>query len=146
MLRKHASLLNCRLYHERLSVEKDHRGGIFFLLYAVYLWHLPDTCSGLLRFLDRVGKGIRTSPRDALLSESAPQEHRGIAFSFHRLMDHVGAVTGPLLAIVILYLLLNEQFLPFMETAPERANLFSLRVLFLISVIPGLGVLAPDFL
>jgi hypothetical protein len=61
-------------------------------------------------------------------------------------MDHVGAVTGPLLAIVILYLLLNEQFLPFMETAPERANLFSLRVLFLISVIPGLGVLAPDFL
>ncbi len=98
------------------------------------------------RFLDRVGKGIRTSPRDALLSESAPQEHRGIAFSFHRLMDHVGAVTGPLLAIVILYLLLNEQFLPFMETTPERANLFSFRVLFLISVIPGIiGVLALAF-
>lgn len=90
------------------------------------------------RFLDRIGKGIRTSPRDALLSDSAPSEHRGLAFSFHRAMDHLGAVTGPLLAILFLYLLLNEKFLPFMETAPERANLFSLRMLFIISVIPGL--------
>ncbi len=99
------------------------------------------------RFLDRIGKGIRTSPRDALLSDSAPPEHRGIAFSFHRAMDHLGAVTGPLLAILILYLLLNEKFLPFMETAPERSNLFSLRMLFVISVIPGfIAVLVLIFL
>ncbi len=90
------------------------------------------------RFLDRIGKGIRTSPRDALLSDSTSPENRGLAFSFHRAMDHLGAVTGPLLAILVLYLLLNEKFLPFMETAPERGNLFSLRILFIISVIPGL--------
>ncbi|MGC8847046.1 MAG: MFS transporter, partial [Candidatus Hydrogenedens sp.] len=92
----------------------------------------------LFRFLDRIGKGIRTSPRDALLSESTPIEHRGLAFSFHRAMDHLGAVTGPILSVIILYLVLNEKFLPFMETAPERANLFSLRMLFFLSVIPGL--------
>lgn len=90
------------------------------------------------RFLDRIGKGIRTSPRDALLSESISMEHRGLAFSFHRAMDHLGAVTGPILSVIILYLLLNEKFLPFMETAPERANLFSLRVLFILSIVPGL--------
>ncbi len=94
------------------------------------------------RFLDRIGKGIRTSPRDALLSESAPVEHRGLAFSFHRAMDNLGAVTGPILSILILYLLLNENFLPFMKTAPERANLFSLRLLFVLSVIPGLVAVA----
>lgn len=92
----------------------------------------------LFRFLDRIGKGIRTSPRDALLSDSTPPEHRGLAFSFHRAMDHLGAVTGPILSVIILYLLLNEKFLPFMETAPERANLFSLRMLFVLSVVPGL--------
>ncbi len=90
------------------------------------------------RFLDRIGKGIRTSPRDALLSMSTPPEHRGVAFSFHRAMDHLGAVTGPILSIIVLYFLLNENFLPFMESAPERANLFSLRVLFILSVIPGI--------
>jgi hypothetical protein len=52
----------------------------------------------VLRFLDRVGKGIRTAPRDALIAGAVPADQRGRAFGFHRSMDHAGAVIGPLLA------------------------------------------------
>src|SRR5574341_1826178 len=55
-----------------------------------------------IRFLDRIGKGIRTSPRDALIADSTPVAARGTAFGFHRAMDHVGAVVGPILAFVLL--------------------------------------------
>jgi MFS family permease len=54
------------------------------------------------RWLDRLGKGVRTSPRDALLAASAPEEHRGEVFGLHRAMDTIGAVIGPLLAIWLL--------------------------------------------
>ncbi len=50
------------------------------------------------RLADRVGKGLRSSPRDALLALSSAPEQRGLAFGFHRAMDNVGAVAGPLLA------------------------------------------------
>ncbi len=56
----------------------------------------------IVRFLDRLGKGVRTSPRDALLAESAPQEEAGKAFGFQRSMDHAGAVVGPLIAFILL--------------------------------------------
>ena len=56
----------------------------------------------LLRFADRVGKGLRTSPRDALLAASAGPERRGLAFGLHRAMDNAGAVIGPLLAAALL--------------------------------------------
>ena len=56
----------------------------------------------LLRFLDRVGKGIRTAPRDALIATAAGPEQRGRAFGFHRSMDHAGSVIGPLLAFGLL--------------------------------------------
>src|ERR1051325_5945446 len=49
------------------------------------------------RFLDRFGKGVRTAPRDALITENAAPEHRGRAFGFHRSLDTIGAVLGPLL-------------------------------------------------
>ena len=52
----------------------------------------------VLRFADRVGKGLRTSPRDAMLARSVEKEKRGLAFGFHRSMDNAGAVLGPLLA------------------------------------------------
>jgi len=52
----------------------------------------------LIRFTDRAGKGIRTSPRDALIADSVSIECRGKAFGFHRSLDHLGAVIGPLLA------------------------------------------------
>lgn len=56
----------------------------------------------MLRFLDRVGKGIRTAPRDAMIAASVPPSDRGRAFGFHRALDHAGAVAGPLLAFVLL--------------------------------------------
>jgi MFS family permease len=55
-----------------------------------------------LRLLDRVGKGLRASPRDALLAASVAPAWRGTAFGLNRAMDHAGAVLGPLAAILIL--------------------------------------------
>ena len=52
--------------------------------------------------LDRLGKGIRTAPRDALISLSVPKERLGTAFGIHRAMDAMGAMLGPILAFVIL--------------------------------------------
>ncbi len=79
-----------------------------------------------IRVGDRMGKGIRTSPRDALLAASTPEENRGAAFGFHRAMDHAGAVLGPLVALGILALSAND-----------------LRLVFALTAIPGaLAVLA----
>ena len=55
-----------------------------------------------LRFADRVGKGLRSSPRDALLAAAIAPAQRGLAFGFHRAMDNAGAVLGPLFAAVLL--------------------------------------------
>lgn len=62
-------------------------------------WHVLA-----VRVTDRVGKGIRTSPRDALIADSIPKEQAGRAFGFHSAMDHAGAVIGPLLATGLLAL------------------------------------------
>ena len=59
----------------------------------------------VIRFSDRVGKGIRTAPRDALIAESVAPEQRGTAFGYHRAADHAGAVLGPVVAASILLLL-----------------------------------------
>lgn len=56
----------------------------------------------VIRFADRVGKGLRTSPRDALLAASVDSTQRGLAFGLHRAMDNAGAVVGPLLAFALL--------------------------------------------
>jgi MFS family permease len=74
-----------------------------------------------LRLIDRVGKGIRGAPRDALLASSVPPAIRGRAFGFHRAADHLGAVIGPIAA----WLLLQQFHL-------------TLRTVFVLSVIPGL--------
>jgi MFS family permease len=55
-----------------------------------------------IRLTDRIGKGIRSSPRDALLADSAPVQARGRAFGFHAAADNAGAVLGPLLAFLVL--------------------------------------------
>jgi MFS family permease len=52
---------------------------------------------------DRLGKGIRTSPRDALIAQSVPREHLGLAFGVHRRLDAAGALLGPLLAAGLLW-------------------------------------------
>ncbi|MCA9907891.1 MAG: MFS transporter [Anaerolineae bacterium] len=54
-----------------------------------------------IRFLDRVGKGVRTAPRDALIADSTPDDRRGLAFGLHRAGDTLGAVIGVGLALVI---------------------------------------------
>ncbi len=77
----------------------------------------------LVRIGDRIGKGIRTSPRDALIADSTDSSMRGRAFGFHRAMDHLGAAIGPLLAAGFLFLW------------PDH-----LRTLFLLTVVPGLLV------
>jgi len=60
-------------------------------------WHILGA-----RFVDRIGKGLRTAPRDALIADSTPPESRGKAFGFHRSMDHAGAVVGPIVAFIIM--------------------------------------------
>jgi len=76
-----------------------------------------------LRVGDRIGKGIRTSPRDALIADSTDPSIRGRAFGFHRAMDHLGAAIGPLLAA------------GFLLVWPDH-----LRTLFLVTLLPGLLV------
>jgi MFS family permease len=83
----------------------------------------------VVRMLDRVGKGIRTSPRDALIAAHVHPSIRGRAFGFHRGMDHAGAVLGPVLAIVALWLLLYFSRVSSMLSA--------LRWTFAFSLIPG---------
>ena len=84
----------------------------------------------IIRMLDRVGKGIRTAPRDALIASSVHESIRGRSFGFHRAMDHTGAVAGPLLAIIILLIL----FLGF----GMKDSLLALRWTFIVALIPGI--------
>jgi MFS family permease len=73
------------------------------------------------------GKGIRGSLRDTMLSESVPAEFRGRAFGFHRAGDTIGAIIGPLAGIALLHWL------------PAPSPDYPFRVIFLASLIPGLG-------
>ena len=57
-----------------------------------------------LRFFERIGKGLRTAPRDSLISSSAKHNEAGKNFGFHKAMDNSGAIVGPLAAFVLLYL------------------------------------------
>lgn len=75
----------------------------------------------IYRFTDRLGKGVRTSPRDALITDVTDHKIMGRAFGFHRAMDTIGAVVGPAIAFGILALTSNN-----------------LRLVFWLSIIPGL--------
>jgi len=77
------------------------------------------------RFIDRVGKGVRTSPRDAIIADSTEKERLGLAFGFHRSMDTIGAVIGPGIAFALLLL--------------SKDNL---RLVFYASTIPGIIAVA----
>ncbi len=67
----------------------------------------------ILRAIDRIGKGLRDSPRDALISESVERSEISRSFGYHRAMDTVGAVLGPLAAVFILPLIMNDYRLLF---------------------------------
>jgi len=73
-----------------------------------------------VRFADRIGKGIRTAPRDALIADSVDPSIRGKAYGFHRSMDHAGAIIGPLTATLLLAWFTTD-----------------LRTVFWLSAIPG---------
>lgn len=77
-------------------------------------WHVIG-----LRSVDRLGKGVRTAPRDTMIAAVAPPEIRGRAFGLHRAADHVGAIFGPLLAAGLI------------------ATGFTVRSVFWIAVVPG---------
>ena len=77
-----------------------------------------------IRIVERVGKGIRSAPRDALIADSTSAEKRGKAFGFHKAMDSTGAVIGPLLV------------LPVLLTAAAVTN-DTYRLIFLLSAIPA---------
>lgn len=73
--------------------------------FSKILFPLATTVVGVFagRFLDRIGKGIRGAPRDALVSEMASSKVRGASFGLRQSLDTVGAFMGPLLAIVLMY-------------------------------------------
>lgn len=75
----------------------------------------------VIRFADRVGKGVRTSPRDALIADSVDPAIRGKAYGFHRSMDHAGAIVGPLVATALLAFFVSD-----------------IRTVFWLAAIPGI--------
>jgi MFS family permease len=116
-----------KLFSGWLSDRFQRRKGI--ILFGYSLASLTRPFMGLttsayhvlfLRFFDRVGKGTRSSPRDALLSQSCNENERGKAFGFQRAMDHAGAMTGPLIASLL------------MATLTQN-----LRVIFYLAAIPA---------
>jgi MFS family permease len=82
----------------------------------------------LARTIDRLGKGIRTGARDALLSEEATHKTKGKVFGFHRSMDTVGAVIGPLFALIYLFFFPHDY-----------------KTLFYIAFIPGVLAIIASF-
>ncbi len=87
-----------------------------FVAAATAAWHVLA-----LRMADRTGKGLRTSPRDALIAVSVAARKRGLAFGFHRAMDHAGAVLGPLVAAGFLACVSQDLRLLFWLTAIPSA-------------------------
>lgn len=81
------------------------------------------------RTIDRFGKGLRTGARDAMLSDEATPQTKGKVFGFHRSMDTLGAVLGPVVALVFFYFRPNDY-----------------KTLFLIAFLPGLAAVASTFL
>jgi MFS family permease len=78
-----------------------------------------------LRATDRVGKGVRSAPRDAIIAASVTPETRAYSFGFHQMMDNLGAVFGPLLAFTL-----------------ARAAHWDLRPIFAFAIVPGLCAVA----
>jgi len=78
-----------------------------------------------IRFLDRIGKGVRTAPRDAMIAGAVDPKRRGVAYGFERAMDNAGATIGPLLAALLLKFFFTD-----------------VRSVFALSIVPGLLALA----
>ncbi|MDD5358966.1 MAG: MFS transporter [Sulfurovaceae bacterium] len=78
----------------------------------------------MVRVGDRIGKGIRSAPRDALISQSTPKNMSGFVFGLHKMMDGAGALAGSFVAFIVLWYLGSSES--------------TFRMIFLLSVIPGI--------
>jgi MFS family permease len=94
------------------------------LFYFAQTWGMVAAA----RWGDRVGKGVRTAPRDALVADSTDQSQRGFAFGFHRAADTAGAFVGLLMALVIVWLL---------QSGSNDLKDHTFRVLVLVSLLPA---------
>jgi MFS family permease len=122
-----ATALIVKVFSGTLSDYLGRRKGLAVLGYALGALSKPlfalSSGAGLVitaRLLDRLGKGIRGAPRDALVADIAPPEVRGAAFGLRQSLDTVGAFTGPLLAVGLMLLWAND-----------------FRAVFWVAVIPG---------
>jgi MFS family permease len=88
---------------------------------AAVPWHVLA-----IRLADRIGKGVRSAPRDALLAEATAPGERGRAFGFQRAMDHAGAVVGPLLASGLLFLGCELRLVFGLAAVPAALSVFVL--------------------
>lgn len=83
-----------------------------------------------IRLIDRVGKGIRSAPRDAMIADAVAPKDRGLAFGFHRAMDHTGAVIGPIVGYLLVLLFAAN---PNSLTAGDFTRIF------LVASVPALA-------
>lgn len=91
-----------------------------------------------VRWADRVGKGIRTAPRDALVADSVNAKQRGLAYGFHRAADTAGAVIGLLIALFVVWSV---------QQGASKLSISTFQTLVLVSLVPAiLGVLVLIFM
>ena len=117
-----------KLFSGYLSDKFDRRKLPVFLGYAVVTIVRPLLAFVtswqqvlFVRLSDRVGKGIRVAPRDAILAASVPMEKRGLAFGLNRAFDHLGAVFGSILASLLIYFIAQNADSP---TGQEYRQVF----------------------
>lgn len=111
-----------------------------FMAMASAGWHVL-----FIRLGDRIGKGVRTAPRDALIADSTDPGRRGKAFGFHRAMDHAGAVIGPILAMAILALAAENYRLVFWLAAIPALIGVAILIFAAREIIPTGAAKAPSF-
>lgn len=86
-----------------------------------------------VRFADRFGKGIRSAPRDVLIADATDEESRGRAFGLHRAMDTLGAMMGPLVVLLLVWLFFGKGFL----TTPGKEHAGIYRLIFIAAAVPA---------
>jgi MFS family permease len=126
-----------KLFAGHLSDRFGRRKVFVFLGYALANFARPFLAFATnwyqvlaIRLTDRVGKGIRTAPRDAMIADTVAINERGLAFGFHRAMDHTGAVVGPLIGYLLVLLFAADR------NAPTAADF---NKIFLLASIPALA-------